>query len=100
MKRFQRAALIMIGATVLPWVIAAQGNIRPTWQNPFPQGNSLNDVQAVSPSIAYAVGDHGTILKSTSGGLKWDILSPLNTVQLTRLQFLNESLGWIMGGGS
>jgi photosystem II stability/assembly factor-like uncharacterized protein len=54
-----------------------------TWQNPLPQGNNLNDVQAVSTDIFYAVGDKGTVLKSVTGGASWDILTFPSQASLT-----------------
>jgi len=48
------------------------------WQNPLPQGNSLNSLQCVSFSDVnngVAVGDGGTILKTTNGGKYWSDIS-------------------------
>jgi hypothetical protein len=42
------------------------------WQNPLPQGNTLNAVDFVSPSIGWAVGYYGTILRTTDGGTTWN----------------------------
>ncbi|MGB5288258.1 MAG: hypothetical protein WBN42_07175, partial [Ignavibacteriaceae bacterium] len=41
------------------------------WQNPLPQGNTLNSVKCISPTVGWAVGDFGTILKTTNGGTTW-----------------------------
>ena len=41
------------------------------WKNPKPSGNQLNCVEFVTPTIAYAVGDYGTILKTTNAGVAW-----------------------------
>ena len=39
------------------------------WQNPLPQGNSLRGVASVDAQTAIAVGDFGTILRTTNSGL-------------------------------
>ncbi len=41
------------------------------WQNPLPQGNTINDIKFVNPNTGYAVGDGGTIIKTTNGGADW-----------------------------
>jgi len=41
------------------------------WQNPLPQGNWLQSVYFVDESNGWAVGNAGTILKTTDGGISW-----------------------------
>ena len=41
------------------------------WQNPLPQGNTLNSVYFTDASTGYAVGVVGTILKTIDGGATW-----------------------------
>ena len=41
------------------------------WQQPLPQGNSLNDVYVFDPNTLIAVGDFGTVMKSNDGGNSW-----------------------------
>src|SRR5205823_370504 len=40
------------------------------WSHPKPQGNRLRAL-AFADQIAYAVGDGGTLLKTTDGGATW-----------------------------
>ena len=40
-----------------------------TWQNPLPQGNALNSVCFTDANTGYVVGDCGTIVKTTNGGI-------------------------------
>jgi photosystem II stability/assembly factor-like uncharacterized protein len=49
------------------------------WQNPLPQGNTLNSVSCGSASFCIAVGDHSTILTSSDGGLTWIVQKLLGT---------------------
>src|SRR4051812_23217205 len=41
-----------------------------SWGNPLPQGNTLR-AMAFSGPTGYAVGDFGTLLKTTDGGVTW-----------------------------
>ena len=41
------------------------------WSHPLPQGNSLHAVCSMSADVAWAVGDEGTVLKTTDGGQNW-----------------------------
>ena len=45
------------------------------WVYPSPQGNRLNSVTWVSGSVFVAVGDHGTILRTTDDGASWISIS-------------------------
>jgi len=40
-----------------------------TWQNPLPQGNQLYSVNFPDADTGYAVGNLGTIIKTTNGGV-------------------------------
>src|SRR5689334_6126344 len=53
------------GSSVGQWV----------WQNPLPQGNTLQDFSFVDTNNGFAVGARGTILRTTDGGTSWDILA-------------------------
>ena len=52
------------------------------WQQPLPSGNSLKDVKFVNQQTGYAVGDVGTIVKSTNGGFNWFTLNNPKKSQL------------------
>ena len=43
------------------------------WQNPLPQGNWLNGIDAISHTNLFAVGMGSTVIKSTNGGITWSI---------------------------
>ena len=44
------------------------------WQNPLPQVNALNSVYFIDTNTGWAVGDDGTMLKTTDGGLTWSLI--------------------------
>lgn len=52
------------------------------WKSPQPQGNSLVGVSCPTTTNCFAVGDYGTILKSTDGGSSWTSLQSGNTLKL------------------
>lgn len=55
----------------------------------------LQAVQLVSSTVAYAVGERGTLLKSTDGGESW-VLKPIPTRnKLSHVLFLNETEGMV-----
>jgi len=45
------------------------------WQNPLPQGNTLQDFSFIDTNNGFAVGASATILRTTDGGNNWDILA-------------------------
>jgi photosystem II stability/assembly factor-like uncharacterized protein len=65
------------------------------WQNPLPQGNHLNDIDIVNDHLAYAIGNRGTLLKTTNGGVSWEIKQSNTLSDLRALVFINENVGWI-----
>ena len=67
------------------------------WLNPLPQGNSLNDVDFVDASTGYAVGESGTILKTTDGGENWTTLDPGIIVYFTSVDFIDAYTGYAAG---
>ena len=71
------------------------------WQNPLPQINSLKSVFFTDANTGYAVGGDyggcGTILKTSDGGLSWDIIPGVTTNELSSVFFTNSATGYIAG---
>ena len=69
------------------------------WANPLPQGNLLNAIWSVSPETSVAVGDVGTILRTTDAGLVWQVEQNAAGIdnQLFAVQFISPSIGWAVG---
>ncbi len=66
----------------------------------------LNDVQFVTPTLAYAVGDDAIMIKSTNGGISWSLVTtPFSSVtnreynKIHTVCFLNANIGYIGGDG-
>src|SRR5262245_50272547 len=51
------------------------------WQNPLPQGNSINSIKfAPDKKRGWAVGANGVVLTTNNGGFEWEEqASPANT---------------------
>ncbi len=67
------------------------------WQNPLPQGNTLNDIKVFSDGSAMAVGCNGTVLKTIDNGNTWITDSLGYNNNLNSIFFINDSTGWIVG---
>ncbi len=68
------------------------------WLGPLPQGNKIRDICFVDSSNAWAVGDYGTILKTTDGGKNWAALLSGTTERLRSVSFSSIDNGWVCGG--
>ncbi len=66
------------------------------WQNPLPQGNPLNRVSFVDANTGTAVGDFGTILRTTDGGATWTPQTSGTTNSLRGLSFVNANTGTVV----
>ncbi len=68
------------------------------WENPLPQGNTLNDVCFPSATAGWAVGDNGTVLSTTDGGISWST-TDCGANDLEAVCFADAQHGWIGGDG-
>jgi len=82
--------ILLFSSFVLPvraqWSSVASG----TSQN-------LRGVYLLDSGVAYAVGDAGTILKSTDSGATWSALTSGTTQNLYDLHFFNDAEGVVVG---
>ncbi|MDW5594028.1 YCF48-related protein [Conexibacter stalactiti] len=93
-------AIATTGATAIaPAAIAnvQVGSSGWQWGNPLPQGNTLR-AASFAGATGYAVGDFGTLLKTSDGGATWSGL-PVGTFQgLTIVQAVDASTVFAGGG--
>ncbi len=68
-----------------------------SWQNPLPQGNTLNAIQKAGSSRFFAVGKFGAIIRSDDAGLTWQALASGVTTELHALAFFNADTGLAAG---
>jgi photosystem II stability/assembly factor-like uncharacterized protein len=78
----------------------ASGNEGWFWQYPKPQGNTLNDIFIFNRDTAIAVGDLGTVIKTTNGGESWDVQhhGGGTSYDLKNVHFTDSMNGWAVGG--
>ncbi|HRH34909.1 MAG TPA: YCF48-related protein, partial [Catalimonadaceae bacterium] len=69
------------------------------WQNPLPQGNTLNDIFFIDGQTGWAVGRRGTIIKTTDGGVTWENKSEYSTKVLNAVHFIDLQKGIAVGTG-
>jgi photosystem II stability/assembly factor-like uncharacterized protein len=94
------AAIVACALATIP--AAASANVQVgssgwSWGNPLPQGNTLR-AMAFSGTTGYAVGDFGTLLKTTDGGANWEGLPAGTFSNLTELQVLDGNTLFAGGG--
>jgi photosystem II stability/assembly factor-like uncharacterized protein len=68
------------------------------WQNPLPQGNGLSSVSFVNELTGWTVGEYGTILRTTDGGINWTLQSSGTIETLTGVSFTDSDYGTAVGG--
>ena len=86
-KYFKGFVEVLVLGVILLYVQTSHAQSNWFWQQPLPQGNSLKDVKFVNHYTGYAVGDVGTIVKSTNGGSNWFTLNNPKKSQLWGIDF-------------
>jgi photosystem II stability/assembly factor-like uncharacterized protein len=69
------------------------------WQNPLPQGATLLAVHFVNATTGTAVGESGTILRTTDGGSSWVSQTSGTTEWLFGVSFTDARTGTAVGTG-
>jgi hypothetical protein len=88
--------VLALAATVGLPVPAAHAAGGWTWQNPLPQGNTLNSVSFTDASTGWAVGDGGIMLKTADGGATDSVVFsavPAGTNSMPVYRFRNLKTG-------
>ncbi len=67
------------------------------WKNPVSTSNKLNEIMFVDAINGWAVGDFGTIIKTSDGGDNWELLTTAEFPNLRCLFFVNSQVGWVAG---
>jgi Secretion system C-terminal sorting domain len=69
------------------------------WSNPEPIGNPLHAVSFTDANTGTAVGDYGTILRTTNGGASWTSQPSRTTNSLYSVSFTDANTGTAVGFG-
>ena len=96
MRMFFRGWFVFF-SVVLTWATPSLAQSGWVWQNPLPQGNTLNAVAELDSQTAIAVGDGGTMLRTTDAGLTWTVQTSGTTNTLRGVSFADASTGWAVG---
>lgn len=93
--------MMKFAALILICFCLANINILSQWTSVSPPGNdtAFYCVNVVNPNVVYAgKGSHGIIIKSTNGGINWVELNTPASQLVYKIQFLNETTGFIAAG--
>ena len=88
-----RILFFLLGSALLP----LQAQVGWIWQNPLPQGNTLNAIQRAGSNRFFAAGKFGAIIRSDDGGLSWQACTSGVTTELYALAFFNADTGLAVG---
>src|SRR5947207_13663145 len=68
------------------------------WQNPLPQGNTINSIRvAADKKYGWAVGSDGAILRTRNGGFEWEAQNSPASTTLYGLYVKDKSSAVISG---
>ncbi|MDQ3019534.1 MAG: YCF48-related protein [Bacteroidota bacterium] len=67
------------------------------WQNPLPQGNTLNCVKFVNSQTGFAAGNVGAIMESTNAGENWILYNSNFVNNLHSLSFTDDNTIYTCG---
>ena len=88
---------LKISFLVLIFTITISAQQQWFWQNPLPQGHNLYDVKFIDENNGWAVGGYGSILKTTDGGVHWNVNSNSTSVTLYGISIFDNSFGLAVG---
>ena len=85
MKKFILIALFIPSIAFSQWV----------QQNPLTPAKKLYSASFIDIITGWAVGDSGTIIKTTNGGLNWEYHNLINRMYLFGVKFISSTTGYI-----
>jgi len=86
---------ILLGLSLATILLHGEQNWK--WQNPLPQGKSLNEISTVDSNNVFAAGDNGLLLKTIDGGINWEIIETGYPNNLRTVCFIDKLTGWVCG---
>ncbi len=70
------------------------------WQEPQPTGNFMRALDFIDENTGYAAGNVGTVMKTTNGGINWELKNIGFEIILLSIFFIDENTGFVSGGNS
>ncbi len=98
MKSFSFRGSVLFCIIAVGWPMAVPAQFGWYWQNPLPQGNHLWAVSVLDSDTFTAVGDLGTIVRTTDGGDTWTPQTSGTTDILRAVSFVDANTGTVVGG--
>lgn len=90
MKKLITLFFILIAMPIYPqWVYQNSG-----------VSEYINDVFCITENIVFAVGDNGTIYKTTDGGMNWIQKASGTNYNFQKIQFANQNIGFALANDS
>ena len=68
------------------------------WQNPTPFTNLINNLYFIDDSTGWAVGNSGSLFKTTDGGRFWTYQANNAVYDYKTVHFIDSNKGWVAGG--
>jgi photosystem II stability/assembly factor-like uncharacterized protein len=79
------------------FLFVCDGNAQWELQNPLPVAGNLNDNQFYNDQIGWSVGSYGAIVKTSDGGITWNIQESGVNESLKKVCIVAEDTVWISG---
>jgi len=70
------------------------------WQEPQPTGNFMRALDFINENTGYAAGNIGTVMKTTNGGMNWELKNIGFEIILLSIFFIDENTGFVSGGNN
>jgi photosystem II stability/assembly factor-like uncharacterized protein len=67
------------------------------WQNPLPQGNTINDIDFSDEYFGLAVGNTCTIIKTSDGGSNWTLKESHRPEHIHKVDVVSNSVAFAIG---
>lgn len=64
------------------------------WQRPQPDGKATRDVYFADAQFGWVVGDHGTLRRTTDGGVTWADTAVATLARFQQVRFFDSRNGW------
>lgn len=95
----EHSNIILLLLFIIPCLIFGQDKGNNLNKPKSPYYDYLEDVHMVNTQVAYAAGWAGTLVRTTNGGVYWDILhSQMDGQELGGIFFINETTGMAVNG--
>lgn len=82
---------------LLVTVISSNAQNDWSWQNPYPQGNTITSSFFVDSLNGWIAGWGGTIMNTNDGGITWTMQNSNVRNRLLAINFVNKNIGWAVG---